>query len=398
MLKSRDTIYVGLLCLLIVTLLTSYYSTIPIILLLLFFLCEKKSNIKIKVINAFQNPMTTILSLYFLVHLIAFLFSMNNNYALREMTQRLSYLILPIILLGEKIEFKKLRNVLLCLSKVTTVILISLVLYHVVFYQKNISSFAYFGYKVLNISPFYYSVFIFIAMKISLELKPKYWYIELAILFLCLFLLGNRTSIVFILIYMFYLFFREVKFSLLKRVGAMFLLLLSVGVTLFFSNSFRQKTNVLLKTISFDIETIKTKNSITITRNTFEHRILIWYLAKDIIKENLIFGAGTSNYKSLLFEKYENINFKAAIKDKFNTHNQYIEEMLKFGLIGGVVFILMIIGLIKQVSNMEIVLPILLLVLVLSFFESFWYRHHGVLIISFIIPLLYVYSEQKKIQ
>ena len=398
MLKSRGTIYLWLLCLLIVTLLTSYLSTIPIILLLLLFLCEKKNAVKIKIIRAFKNPITIILALYFLVHLVAYLCSINNNFALKEMTQRLSYLILPIIIFGEKINFKQLKSVLLFFSKTVLIVLLLLALYHVILYHKGLSEFVYFGYKALAISPFYYSIFIFAAMKINIELKPKYWYVELALLFLFLFLLGNRTSIVFISIYMFYIFFKEGKLTFLKKTVVMSLLLIIAGVILVFSNSFRQKTNILLKTLSFDVETIQTKNSITITRNTFEHRILIWSLAKDIIRENPLFGVGTSNYKKLLYEKYESVNFKAAIKDKFNTHNQYIEEILKFGLIGGGAFFLMIIGLVKQTYDKDVVFPVLLLVLVLSFFESIWYRNHGVLSISFIIPLLYIYSEQKQRQ
>lgn len=396
MLRIRNTIYFGLLCLLIVTLLTSYYSTIPILLLLLLFLCEKKPEIKKKIIQAFKNPIATILALYFLAHLVAYLCSMNNSFALKEMTQRLSYLVLPIIIFGEKINFRQLKRLLLFFSRLVIIVLMLLMLYHVIFYQKEMSAFVYFGYKILDISPFYYSIFIFAAMKIEMELKPSYWYVELALLFLFLFLLGNRTSIIFISIYMIYFFFKEVKITFLKKVAVMTLLLTFGGTILFFSNSFYQKTNILFKTISFDIETIQTKNSITITRNTFEHRILIWSLAKDIIKENPFFGVGTSNYKKALYKKYESINFKAGIKDKFNTHNQYIEEILKFGFIGGGVFFLMVIGLVRQTISKELAFSVLALVLVLSFFESIWYRHHGVLSISFIVPLLYIYCEKKQ--
>lgn len=396
MFKYRENIYLGLLCLLILTLLTSYYSTIPIVLLVLFFLCDKKITIKEKVRRAVENPITIILGAYFLMHLIAYLCSGNNKFALKEVTQRLSYIIVPVIIFGEYIALKNLRKVMRFFNAITIVTLFLLVTYHYIYYQKSLSSFVYFGYKVLDISPFYYSVFIFTAMKISLELKVKYWYVELFVLFLFLFLLGNRTSIFFISMYMFYIFFIEVKLMLLKKMGLMVLLLVSGGLILVFSGSFRQKTNIFFKTMSFDIETIQTKNSITITRNTLEHRILIWSLAKDIIKGSPFFGVGAGEYKNKLYKKYKDINFKAAIKNEFNTHNQYIEEVLKFGIIGGSVFFLMIIGFIKQTFGKELVFSVLTLVLVLSFFESFWYRHHGVLIISFVIPLLYIYSEHKR--
>lgn len=396
MIKHRENIYLGLLSLLILTLLTSYYSTIPIVLLVLFFLCDKKTRIKQKCIRAIKNPITFILATYFLIHLIGFICSGNNSYALKEVTQRLSYIIIPIVIFGEHITSKRLEKALRFFNLTIIAVLFLLVGYHYLFYHKNLSSFVYFGFKVLDISPFYYSVFIFTAMKINLEFKVRYWYIELVLLFLFLFLLGNRTSILFISIYMFYVFFREVELTFLKKSVVTLLLFVFGSIILVFSNSFRQKTNIFFKTISFDIETIQTKNSITATRNTLEHRILIWSLAKDIIKESPVFGVGTSNYKNMLYQQYETINFKAAIKHKFNTHNQYIEEILKFGFIGGSVFFIMIIGLIKQILGKEIVFPVLLLVLILSFFESFWYRHHGVLSISFVIPLLYVYNENKE--
>ena len=396
MIKHRENIYLGLLCLLILTLLTSYYSTVPIVLLVLFFLSDKKTTIKQKFIKAIKNPITLILITYFLMHLIGFLCSGNNSYALKEVTQRLSYVTIPIVIFGEYISGKRLKKALRFFNLIIITVLFILVAYHYLFYQKTLSSFVYFGFKALDISPFYYSVFIFAAMKINLIFKMKYWYIELVILFLFLFLLGNRTSILFISIYMLYVFFRGVDLTFFKKSMVTLLLLVFGSVVLVFSNSFRQKTNIFFKTISFDIETIQTKNSITTTRNTLEHRILIWSLAKDMIKENPVFGVGTSNYKNMLYQQYETINFKAAIKHRFNTHNQYIEEILKFGFIGGSVFLIMIIGLIKQTLGKEIVFPVLLLVLVLSFFESFWYRHHGVLIISFVLPLLYVYNENKE--
>ena len=394
MLKLRENIYFALLCLLVLTMLTSYYSTIPIILLALFFLLDKKTIVKNKVIEVIKHPITWGLAVYFLIHLIGYLCSINSKFALKEMTQRLSYLILPTIILSEKISNKNLEKLLQIFSRGVIIVLSFLTTYHFIFFQKNISSFVYFGYKLLNISPFYYSVFIFVAMKISLELKSKFFGLELVILFLFLFLLGNRTSILFILLYLGYVFIKDVKLNILKKSISILGLIIITGISFFFSDSLRKKTNVFFKTINFDIETIQTKNSVTITKNTLEHRILIWSLAKELMSENPL-GVGVSRYKAELFNKYKEINFKAAMKNKFNTHNQYIEEVLKFGVIWGGVFIYLIWLLIKQYLDNKIVLPVFLLVLLLSFFESFWYRHHGVLIICFIIPLLHIYNEQK---
>lgn len=398
MLKTRENIYLGLLCLLLLTLVTSYYATIPIVLLVVFFFTDKKAIVKNKIVIAFKSPITSMLVVYFLIHLIGYLCAIESKFALKEMTQRLSYLILPMIIFGESVSYNNLSKLLRLFTILVITVLSLLVCYHYVFYQKSISSFVYFGYKTLAISPFYYSVFIFIAMKISIAFKPKFWQVELFVLFLFLFLLGNRTSILFVLIYMMCLFFKEVKLSAFKKVGVLFLLLLFGGVTIGISGAVRQKTNILFKTISFDIETIQTKNSITHTRNTLEHRILIWHLAKDIITENPMFGVGVANYKTELYNKYKEVNFKAAIKNRFNTHNQYIEEVLKFGVIWGGVFVCFVVLFVKQTLNYKNGFPVVLLVALLSFFESFWYRHHGVLIISFVIPLLCVYDKKTRRQ
>ena len=54
----------------------------------------------------------------------------------------------------------------------------------------------------------------------------------------------------------------------------------------------KDRLNVFIKTTDLNLETIITKNKYTQTKNTFEHRLLINYLALKEIGQSLPFGVG----------------------------------------------------------------------------------------------------------
>ena len=155
-----------------------------------------------------------------------------------------------------------------------------------------------------------------------------------------------------------------------------------------------QKLDVLTKTTDFDIEIIKTKNKVTFTNNTLEHRILINYLALNEIANSFPLGVGIGDYQDVLNKNYQKIRFKSAMKQGYNNHNQYVSEFLKTGLLGGCIFLILLFYLFKSSNiNNEYYLILLLLFSVGCFFESYLDRQHGVFIFSFFIPLFYKYDE-----
>ncbi|MCL5127260.1 hypothetical protein M4I23_02485 [Algibacter sp. L4_22] len=133
------------------------------------------------------------------------------------------------------------------------------------------------------------------------------------------------------------------------------------------------------------METIITKNSFTQTKNTAEHRVLIDYLAIKEIMATLPFGVGTGDFQEALNKQYNTVNFKVAIKNKFNNHNQYLAEFLKTGVLGGVLFLMLVFTLWKTKKS-RMGFYFVLLFSIGCLVESYLDRQHGIVIFACIIP------------
>ena len=151
----------------------------------------------------------------------------------------------------------------------------------------------------------------------------------------------------------------------------------------------KKKIDITVRTMDFDFKTILTKNQISISRNTVEYRILINYSGMQILKRN-IFGVGIGDYREALIEQYNVLNFRAGKKRKFNSHNQYMEEFVKQGVIGGAIFIfLMFFVLKKGAINKSHFYYVGIYIALVCLVESFFHRQHGVMFAAFFLPLFY---------
>lgn len=71
--------------------------------------------------------------------------------------------------------------------------------------------------------------------------------------------------------------------------------------------------------------------------NSFVTRVSIWKSALELSVKNLPLGVGASDAKPELFKYYRQTNQKFLAKWNFPTHNQYIDYMLRYGIMGIVV-------------------------------------------------------------
>lgn len=74
--------------------------------------------------------------------------------------------------------------------------------------------------------------------------------------------------------------------------------------------------------------------------NSFVTRVSIWKTAWERAQDDLIFGVGAADGKDELNQAYIDTNQKFLAKWKFPTHNQYLDFLLKFGILGlvGILF------------------------------------------------------------
>ncbi len=390
---DRENIIFALFILYAGLLVTGYLAGIAVILLTILFFIDKKHRIKNKLKKAFTNPFTILLTIYYLLHFFAYLYSQNKNLALTDIERKIGLLLLPVIITGENISKENIKKVLLFFKNAVILVLSILLIYHFLKYKKGIGEFAHFGYSDLGISFFYYSVFIVFSILILDYFKPKHYFFQIVYLLIFLLLISNRAAILFLF---FYFIFWKKSFKYFKNPFFIGISILIITLFVTTDNLFKNKLNILYNSTDFDIEVLQTKNSISTTHNSLEQRIYLWYLAGKLIKQKPLLGYGTGDYKAALYQMYDQYNFKAAKRNKYNTHNQYIQEFLKFGILGGIYFIFMNIYILFISRKKPLLLLSVLLIIWGSIFESYWFRYHGILFIAFTYPLLYKYYENQK--
>ncbi len=131
--------------------------------------------------------------------------------------------------------------------------------------------------------------------------------------------------------------------------------------------------------------------------NTLEMRILKWYVAGEIIKDNFWIGVGTGDFQEQLNIGYEKIQFNNGIKFKYNAHNQYLESGIKFGVFG-ILILLFIFGqhlFIAYKKNNIFLLVVILYVAFSALTESIFARFHGTTFYALSVPLLYQLNKLK---
>lgn len=379
-------------------------NSVSLVLLCLFFFLDTKSNIILKVNTLKKTSIYKLFFILFICQLIGLLYTENLSFGIKKVIMQIPILFLPATILTEKINknyFKK----LLCYFKYWTVVLfLGLIIRHVYIDQRQLSTFVLHTITDrLGISQFYVVFILLIPIITALKsiLNKKYILVNIILLcffVFCMFLLGNKTSLLFLFFIISFFLYKQKTLidSLLKRT----IIVLSV-VTLFICIYnipwLKNRIDVLVRTIDFDIETIITKNSVTLTKNTLEHRVLINYIALKEFKNNFPFGVGTGDYQDLLDSNYKKINFKQGLNQRLNNHNQYVSEILKTGVLGGFVFFSIICLMIKSTDVNKQYYTILALSFAIGcIFESYLDRQHGVVIFAFLIPLFLNYENENK--
>lgn len=123
-------------------------------------------------------------------------------------------------------------------------------------------------------------------------------------------------------------------------------------------------------------------------------RIKIWNAAISSFFENPIFGYGSLNeHNTLNYQHFVNADY-GYLDSNFNSHNQYLSLLLKFGLLGFLIFITPFLILIKTINKtfQKEYVGFLLLISTMAYIESFTNRHHGIV---FIAVILYYYNSYK---
>lgn len=117
----------------------------------------------------------------------------------------------------------------------------------------------------------------------------------------------------------------------------------------------------------------------------------IYHCVNDILKEHWIFGVGLGNVQKELdncYSSYTYKNYDDYSNVKYNSHNQYLDLWLKFGIFGLVFFLIFLLWGIK---NMDLSYGIFLFLIMTSMFtENIFDRQVGVVFFTFFNTLFFI--------
>lgn len=118
-------------------------------------------------------------------------------------------------------------------------------------------------------------------------------------------------------------------------------------------------------------------------------RLSIWKSVWELSIENLPFGVGASDGKPELFKYYKTTNQKFLANYQFPTHNQYLDFLLKFGILGLITIFLYVltIGYIGYITKNAIIISFFLLFFVSNLTDDFLIRFDGIAFSGFWISI-----------
>ena len=232
--------------------------------------------------------------------------------------------------------------------------------------------------------PIYASVFFGISILFAVDIlkntenkisnKAFYYSAILFNFFLLLFFLSKGVLLA-LLITLFAVFFMNTKWTK-KRIA--FLLVSIFLISCLFT--FNRRMNELI-----NIDTYKTVN----TNYSTGLRVGIYKCVYGLAKDNWVLGYGPGNTQEVLNECYAS-NSSILLEKTYNSHNQYLDVLLKTGIFGLLVFLFfLIINYVKAKENKNfIVTYILIFYCIIFLIENILLRQSGVILFYFFITFL----------
>lgn len=158
------------------------------------------------------------------------------------------------------------------------------------------------------------------------------------------------------------------------------------------------KLTILLLSISFILLIVVfNQYFLELYLKAIDFRSRIWIEGVQLVKENLLFGYGALNEHLRLNENHFLSGNYDFLDSYYNSHNQYLTFLIKFGFIGLALIVTTFILPFFKLKNKlkEEYFMFLLIVGFMALIESIYNRHHGIV---FCTIFLYYYSSLSNLE
>jgi len=133
--------------------------------------------------------------------------------------------------------------------------------------------------------------------------------------------------------------------------------------------------------------------------NSFVTRLSIWKSAWELSVKNLPFGVGASDGKPELVKYYKQTNQHFLAKYEFPTHNQFLDFLLKFGILGPIVALLymFMIGFLGYDLKSAIIISFFMIFFTSNLTDDFLLRFDGIAFSGLWFSIFAGYWLQQKV-
>ena len=348
-----------------------------------------------------KNPTAIAFVLLYLLHLLSIFYTENYSEGWNDLRLKISFLLLPFFMMTVQFIYNEQRMFILKLFAVLMVLMALTDLTNAFleyFVNGNQETFYYIHLPYVLASKvhyvaWYYSFAIFISIYhlISSHSNRTLWFLGLLILLFSLILLSSRAFILaFIVVFIlsFLKWFKTAKtsrFMLAKLLS--FAALFIFTLLLIPSTNLRLNDTVVELQKMFGYDTPKQTNA----------RVFIWRYGADLIAKNPIFGFGVGDAKGELSVALESCDAmfwngerNIPIQDKnYNFHNQFMQTWAEVGIFGFLILLFIMIHPFLLKNSHPLFLIFIALTFIGCLTESMFERQAGVVLFTFMYPLLF---------
>lgn len=262
--------------------------------------------------------------------------------------------------------------------------------------------------KPLSQHAVYFSILVFIALASLIEnagnrrfMFHKVFHWSLIIYFsIFTFLLSSKLVICFYLVFILYHTITWVHSKKRSRLAIPVLLIVVACISYLLVTTRNPVSNRFTELLKGDLTLFeKQKYNPGIYFNDIQFRLVEWKFVNEILndKHAWVIGVSPGDGQSLLNQKYISSGMYVGDPKRgdhgflnYNTHNEFLESLLKTGIIGALVFLFACFALIRLAWKTRYRLPgfIMLLLLAFSFNESVFETQYGLVFFIF-FPLFF---------
>lgn len=345
---------------------------------------------------------TVLLSLFFILYLVGFFITDSLNLQLKATTKHLSYILIPFSLIGIELPQKDLDNIKKGFIWATILSVLIAIIYAFFDYLNT-------GKSTIYVMDSVQSKFVYYGLtRIFKEWHPTYvsLFCNLALIFVYKIYIVQKRYIIaglFVTILVISILLLNSFIGILSAGSIVFLYFILLV------NEFRKRMVVILVFIGFlfsfyhfnpfklsKIDKFKaTKISVVDTkeeRNILNLRLVKWQTSYSLFKSAPVFGVTAGDYREKMVELYKKAGFSYAADNRFSSHNQYLNILASFGIVGFLLFLTIIIFPLRSGGEISVFL------LVFSLFcltEDFLLRQQGLVCFCFFYCVLQLKGKKR---